>query len=159
MTWDAAHEKLPAWIRNSIYVGRFSPVAPQTRCWTWCGRKSRTGHGRLRYDGAEVSAHRFIYQFFRGPIGPKVNLDHLCRNRACVRPSHLEPVTGRENTLRGRGPTAKNARKVRCKKGHALVKANVYLRPGSRRRECRKCRAVRAQAHSRARPRSPSRSR
>lgn len=107
-------------------------------CWIWQGRKSSTGHGRFAYDGRELAAHRFSYQLHIGNVGRKRELDHLCRNRACCNPSHLEPVSDRENTLRGIGPTAENARKTHCKRGHELPA------PSARgKRECRSCARVR----------------
>ena len=73
-----------------------------TCCWVWTGkRKSRNGYGRMRVGGKERAAHRVIYEWLIGPIPDKRILDHRCRNRACVNPWHMEPVTHRINTLRG----------------------------------------------------------
>lgn len=74
-----------------------------TRCWVWKGKRvSRNGYGRVRCcDGKERAAHRVIYELIKGLIPTGLILDHRCRNRACVNPNHMEPVTHRENTLRG----------------------------------------------------------
>jgi hypothetical protein len=82
-------------------------------------------HGVHRKGGKNVLAHRLSYETFVGPIPIDKQLDHLCRNRLCVNPCHLEPVTQRENILRGEGVPAQNARKTHCKNGHELSPENV----------------------------------
>ena len=86
-------------------------------------------------------AHRVSYEALVGPIPKDLCIDHLCRVRNCVNPAHLEPVTVRENILRGNGPTAVNARKAFCKRGHPLFGENLYrkVRNGWPARECRAC--------------------
>jgi hypothetical protein len=86
-----------------------------------------------------VLAHRFAYEFLVGPIPGGLTLDHLCRNRACVNPAHLEPVTHRVNILRGVGLAANNARKTHCRHGHLLAGDNVRL-TATGERVCRTCR-------------------
>jgi hypothetical protein len=106
-------------------------------CWPWIGDKFSGGYGRLTVDGRGKLVHRVVYQKLVGPIPQGLTIDHLCRNRACVRPSHLEPVTGRVNSLRGTGPSAQNARKTHCHKGHPLSGDNV--RVTTKQRRCREC--------------------
>lgn len=118
-------------------------------CWLWIGAKSSTGYGVFRAGGRDVRAHRYAYETLVGPIAPSLTLDHLCRIPACVNPSHLEPVSSRENTLRGETVTAANAEKTHCDSGHELVGENLYVTPDGR----RQCRACRAEAHRRARDR------
>ena len=71
-------------------------------CWLWLGATTDNGYGSFWADGRSHRAHRFAYAQFVGPIPSGLTLDHLCRNRICVNPKHLEPVTDRENILRCR---------------------------------------------------------
>jgi hypothetical protein len=101
-------------------------------CWPWTGAKSDSGYGLFsekNEKGRPVlrRAHRLMYEYMVGPIPEGLTLDHLCRNRLCVRPSHLEPVTSVENVRRGEAPTAKNARKTHCPRGHEYNAANTIL--------------------------------
>jgi hypothetical protein len=82
--------------------------------------------------------HRWVYEQLVGPIPAGLVLDHLCRNPACVRPMHLEPVTQQENILRGQGLAAANAVKTECSRGHPYTEANTYRRPDGY-RDCREC--------------------
>ena len=109
-------------------------------CWEWQGsRLGVSDYGRFDHE----MAHRVSYEYFVGPIPDGLTLDHLCRNRPCVRPSHLEPVTMQENILRGLAPSADNARKIFCIRGHPLFGANLYVTPDGR-RQCRICRGMRS---------------
>lgn len=110
-------------------------------CWLWTGATYPAGYGKTGVDGRTLLAHRVSYELFVGPIPEGLQLDHLCRVRNCVNPAHLEPVTAAENTLRGNGPAAVNARKSSCVRGHPLSGNNLYVCPRGR-RECRKCRAA-----------------
>ena len=75
-------------------------------CWEWVGCTNRNGYGRVWRNRRTVMVHRLVYEATYGDIPAGLVLDHLCRNRRCVNPAHLEPVTVRTNTLRGIGPTA-----------------------------------------------------
>lgn len=120
-----------------------------TGCWEWRLTRTRLGYGRVRWTGVdEYHAHRLAYEVFVGPIPEGLTLDHLCRNRACVNPGHLEPVSQRENVLRGAAPASRNAVKTSCDHGHELVGGNVYLRRSPRNpelvwRQCKECNRIR----------------
>lgn len=126
---------------------RFWPKVDKTAsCWLWQGALYRSGYGAFRYNGQMRVAHRFAYELLRGEIPDGLTLDHLCRVRACVRPDHLEPVTNRENVLRGVGPTATNAAKTHCDNGHELTPESTYVSPPTKAhphgsRHCRTCKA------------------
>lgn len=83
-------------------------------------------------------AHRFTYELIAGEISDGLTIDHLCRNRCCVNPDHMQPVTQAENLLRGDGFVGVNARKTRCVNGHEFTDENTYVRPNGR-RVCRAC--------------------
>lgn len=106
-------------------------------CWVWTGFCSPQGYGRFKFGGRLLSAHRFSYELEIGPIRDGLTIDHLCRNRGCVRPSHLEPVTRKVNTLRGETIVAAHAAKTHCPKGHPYDEVNTRLYEG--RRYCKQC--------------------
>ena len=110
-------------------------------CWLWTAAKQTEGYG-LFWDGQRmVLAHRFAYTCMVGPIPPGLQLDHLCRMPSCVNPAHLEPVTARENTMRGMTIPAMNAAKTHCVNGHLFDVENTYQ--GSTGRRCRACQRIR----------------
>jgi hypothetical protein len=116
---------------------------PDTGCWEWTGSLNSHGYGQI-WGGADVGrpllAHRVAYELLAGPIPADLTIDHLCRNRACVNPTHLEAVTMTENWSRGESVPAQRARQTHCKNGHALTGANLVQRgPDGRHRGCRIC--------------------
>lgn len=117
----------------------------QESCINWPWRLSQDGYGAA-WDPAKkkmVRAHRMVYEDIIGPIPPGLVLDHLCRNPSCVNPTHLEPVTDRENIMRGIGPTALAAQKTCCPVGHPLV-ARKGPAKSPVRRYCKECNRIRA---------------
>ena len=109
-------------------------------CWIWTGN-IRRGYGLFSYarHGA-MGAHRWSYQLYVGPIPEGLVLDHLCRVRACVNPAHLEPVTQRENVMRGASVVAVNVTLTHCLNGHEFSPENTYSSPSKpRKRKCRIC--------------------
>lgn len=119
-------------------------------CWEWTGVLVR-GYGQMLVSRSSTRyVHRIAYEEFVGPIPKGLTIDHLCRNRACFNPEHLEPVTMRENLLRGNTRQAANAQKTHCVRGHPLSGDNLYVtKRGSR--NCRECIRL-SQRRSRLKP-------
>lgn len=105
----------------------------KSECWEWTRYKARNGYGKIWFKGKTWYVHRLFYTICRGPIADGLELDHLCRNRWCCNPDHLEAVTRRENALRGVGIPALNAAKTHCIRGHPYSSENTYTCPRNRR--------------------------
>lgn len=103
-------------------------VNETTGCWEWqAGKNRKWGYGTFRVKGYRTKkAHRFSHEFFKGPIPAGLTIDHLCRNKGCVNPDHLEAVTNRENSLRSDNIAGRNARKTHCPKGHPYDEKNTF---------------------------------
>ena len=114
----------------------------ESGCGLWTSVTTWANYGRFKVNGRFVQAHRWAYEYFKGPIPPGLQLDHLCRNRNCVNPAHLEPVTNRENLLRGDTLSARNTAKTHCPQGHPYAGDNLYIDPFGK-RQCRTCVAYR----------------
>lgn len=122
---------------------RYSPDG----CLVWTGTRIGGGYGHFRVRGQGLRlAHRLAYERFRGPIPTGMVCDHLCRNRACVNPFHLEVKTQRENIMAAgsRCISKMHAEQTRCHNGHPLSGENLYTYPTSRRRRCNECRRITA---------------
>lgn len=105
-------------------------------CWLWAGTIEAAGYGRVRHARRTWRAHRLSYIAFVGPVPVGLVLDHLCSERSCVNPGHLEPVTNRENTLRAAIAISE------CKYGHPLAPYDGSPRP------CLRCLSMRAKARA-----------
>ncbi len=123
-------------------------------CWMWI-ESCQKGYGSFYLNGRKVGAHRFAYELLVGPVPDGLELDHLCHNdsgcaggpcvhRRCVNPSHLEPVSHRENMIRGATFIAPNLAKTHCVNGHEFTSENTYTWHGTR--QCRTCHRTRQRA-------------
>ena len=135
------NQPVPARIKSRISVS-------ETGCWVWQRGSDRHGYGRMKVGGKEMLAHRVSYEAFVGPIPEGMTIDHLCKVTLSVNPSHLEPVSNKENILRSDGITALAARKTHCKAGHLLGGENLYFFKGHR--HCRACNAARTMKYKRS---------
>lgn len=108
-------------------------VDPVTGCWNWQRHITPQGYGQF---GRNILAHRVSFEIFKGEMSPKLVVDHLCRNRRCVNPDHLDLVTQQLNAHRG---DIINRKKSHCPKGHPYAGANLYVYPDGR-RGCEICR-------------------
>jgi hypothetical protein len=137
----------------SNFEERFwSKVEPTGFCWEWTRGTTTDGYGRA-WDpriGKAVYAHRAAYEMLVGPIPEGMHLDHLCRNRRCVNPDHLEVVSPSENSRRARRRPSTRPRATRCKWGHPYDEKNTYVSPTGR-RNCRACNLRLTRARTRAR--------
>jgi len=120
----------------------------QNGCWFWTAALDRGGYARLNDWPKTYQAHKWLYEYFYNIS--TTNLDHLCRNRSCVNPLHLESVTNKVNILRGIGITAVNARKTQCPHGHAYTPENTDIQHFSYGvgRSCKTCRRIRQRVHA-----------
>lgn len=127
--------------------GRFDVT--DNGCWQWTGPVDQNGYGKF---GRNV-AHRRAYEELVGPVPEGLELDHLCHNRGCINPAHLEPVTRAEN-IRRAGP----ATKTHCVRGHEFTTENTMERPDRLgQRVCRACRELRNETRRQGRPPRPRR--
>lgn len=125
--------------KNQDPIERFfdSTDVLEDGCWQWTKNLEPYGYGHFSISATPFAAHRFSYWLFKGDVPAGLCLDHLCRNRGCVNPDHLEAVTTRENVLRGIGPAAQAARSTECPQGHPYDKRNIR---GNR--ICNRCNAA-----------------
>lgn len=111
----------------------------ETGCWEWTASRTNGGYGACRMPGIGNVAHRALYVLMVGVLPDDLHLDHLCRNKACVNPDHLEPVTQAENNRRA------GAARTHCAQGHEYTEANTYRRRNGS-RDCKACNRDRASA-------------
>lgn len=122
----------------------WNKVERTTDCWLWRGGIRPDGYGNFWLDGKTVAAHRVSYKLMVAPIPDNLEIDHLCRNRSCVNPAHLEAVPRSVNITRG---DLANRRKTHCKNGHPFNEDNTYLYTNKHGITSRYCRACNRQSH------------
>ena len=124
---------------------RFWPKVALGDCWEWTAATTKTGYGWFRPGPAgPITAHRFAWLALVGDIPPELEIDHLCRNRLCVNPDHLELVTHAENVARGASPRIRAWRQGTCQQGHP--RSESVLRRGTNRVVyCKSCRRMKRQ--------------
>lgn len=126
--------------RHRPPLERFWPKVNKTdTCWIWTASKTRNGYGQFYDDHRLHAAHRWLYEQMVALVPQHLDLDHLCRIRACVNPGHLEPVTRKENARRG----LTGVMLTHCKYGHPRIPETLYTNPTTGLRDCRVCRHIR----------------
>lgn len=119
--------------RRPISERLWERVVKSNGCWEWTGPCSDGGYGVISTGGREgrlLRTHRVAYELLSGPIPDGLHIDHLCKNRKCCNPAHLEPVTQAENNRRA------FANHTHCPRGHELP---PKTKPGVRRPQCKEC--------------------
>lgn len=127
---------------------------PNSGCWLWTAHLSWNGYGWFSFGYRKACAHRVAYTYLAGEIPAGLDLDHLCRNRCCCNPAHLEPVTRSENLRRGRNGDVIRMRAAlitHCPKGHAYDAENTYRHPRNGGRGCLTCRRSASDAYNKRR--------
>lgn len=128
------------WINNVL-------CDEETGCHLWLGPQNPAGYGHFNFEYKRVLAHRLAYFFKKGPIAPDLVIDHLCMNKLCVNPFHLEAVSAAENARRG--AIAHHAKRMVCKRGHEYTQENTYFRKDQTKangmpvKECKLCKKLR----------------
>ena len=121
-------------------------VEKTTNCWNWTGALNTDGYGQIKIKQKYYQVHRLSYENSKGKIPVGLQIDHLCRNRKCVNPDHLEVVTIKENVMRSNGFPAQNSRKTRCPQGHEYSKENTGISKlhNFTARYCKACKRIKA---------------
>jgi len=130
-------KKFQWWIvskMNENVLSRFwSKVYKTNSCWEWLACKDKDGYGHFKLKNKNIAAHRVAYELINGKIPEELEIDHLCHNRKCVNPNHMETVTHKTNIKRG-----SNATRTHCIHGHLFNNENTYIWK-EKQRTCKIC--------------------
>lgn len=131
----------------------FKYITPSVSgCWDWSSYFYKDGYGNFYAYKKSWRAHRFAYELLIGKIPKGLDIDHLCRNRGCVNPDHLDPVTKLENWRRGKAITVNYSQNTHCKNGHLYNIENTirgFSKNGRKRRNCKACCRIAARNYQR----------
>lgn len=156
--WRAAHRRGQFCSKQCRKAYATSAIALQARilehstvdaagCWIWTGAIAKTGYGVAGFAPRTLPAHRVSYIAFKGDIPSGYHIDHLCRVKACVNPSHLEAVTPHINAIRAVSPVGTETGKTHCLRGHEFNGHNLLINAKDGRRICRACNRIRSEKH------------
>ena len=134
--------------RTAIIERLLNRTKKTNKCWNWTGSLSTSGYGQItgyvNNKKKNLISHRVVYEHYKGKIPRNYSIDHLCRNKLCQNPEHLEAVTQKENTLRGVSIVAINSYKTKCTNGHPYSGSNLLM---DKKRNIRMCKACRKEVH------------
>ena len=126
-----------------LFTKLWNKIKLDGECWIWQEGLDKDGYPNyIRFGGKRYRPHRLVYELYIGELDLNLTIDHLCRNKICIRPEHLEQVSAKVNGLRGNTYQGINSRKIHCTQGHPYDKKNTYYRSDDGSRVCKICAKV-----------------